>query len=240
VEAGNGEEVEMAYKYHAMVVGAHPDDSEFGIAGTVARWTGEGKKVAYVICTNGNKGTTDPKMTPARLTGIREKEERAAARVLGVEDVVFLGHDDQALEDTPEFRKELVREIRTYRPRIVAAPDPYRKYIWHRDHRIAGQVALDAVYPFARDRLAYPDLYEQGFMPHKVQELLFWGTDEPNFFSDITLTYRTKLAALRCHKSQLSQFAKGWEAWLKGMHTQYSKQHRYELAEAFYRAAVQF
>ena len=212
----------MSHKYHAMVIGAHPDDSEFGIAGTVARWTSEGKRVVYVICTNGNKGTTDLKLTPARLTRIRESEERAAAAVLGVEDVVFLGHDDQTLEDTPQFRKELVKEIRTYRPRIVAAPDPYRRYIWHRDHRMAGQVALDAVYPFARDRLAYPDLFKAGFMPHKVHELLFWGSDEPNYFVDVTKTYKTKLAALRCHKSQLSQFNKGWEDWLKDMHRQHA------------------
>ena len=230
----------MTYKYHAMIIGAHPDDSEFGIAGTVAQWTSEGKRVVYVICTNGNKGTTDPKMTPARLTGIREKEERAAAKALGVKDVVFLGHDDQTLEDTPEFRKELVKEIRTYRPRIVAAPDPYRRYIWHRDHRMAGQVALDAVYPFARDRLAYPDLYEEGFLPHKVRELLFWGADEPNHFVDVTKTYDIKLSALRCHKSQLSQFDQGWEKWFRDMHTWHSKKHNYELAEAFYRVIVQY
>jgi len=230
----------MSYKYHAMVIGAHPDDSEFGIAGTVARWTSEGKRVVYVICTNGNKGTTDLKLTPARLTRIRESEERAAAAVLGVEDVVFLGHDDQTLEDTPQFRKELVKEIRTYRPRIVAAPDPYRRYIWHRDHRMAGQVALDAVYPFARDRLAYPDLFKAGFMPHKVDELLFWGSDEPNYFVDVTKTYKTKLAALRCHKSQLSQFNKGWEDWLKDMHRQHADKHKYELAEAFHRAVVEY
>jgi LmbE family N-acetylglucosaminyl deacetylase len=230
----------MTYKYHAMIIGAHPDDSEFGIAGTVAQWTSEGKHVVYVICTNGNKGTTDPKMTPARLTPIREKEQRAAAKVLGVKDVVFLGYDDQALEDTPEFRKKLVKEIRTYRPRIVAAPDPYRRYIWHRDHRIAGQVALDAVYPFARDRLAYPDLYKAGFLPHKVRELLFWGAEEPNHFLDVTQTYDIKLSALRCHKSQLSQFDHGWEQWFRNMHTWHSKKHDYELAEAFYRVVVQY
>jgi LmbE family N-acetylglucosaminyl deacetylase len=161
-------------------------------------------------------------------------------RSLGVEHVVFLGHDDQGLEDTSEFRKELVKVIRTYRPRVVAAPDPYRKYIWHRDHRIAGQVALDAVYPYARDRLAYPDLIEEGYQPHKVWELLFWGSDEPNYFVDISSTYATKLKALRCHKSQLKQFRKGWEDWLLNMHKRHTQKHDYELAEAFYRVKVEY
>jgi LmbE family N-acetylglucosaminyl deacetylase len=234
------EVVEMAYKCHALVIGAHPDDSEFGIAGSVASWTQQGKKVVYAICTNGNKGTNDPAMTPDRLTKIRKREELNAARIVGVQDVVFLGHDDQSLEDTPEFRKELVKVIRTYCPKLVAAPDPYRRYIWHRDHRMAGQVALDAVYPFARDRLAYPDLFEQGYKPHKVMELLFWGADQPNYFIDVSKTYDTKLKALRCHKSQISQFGKGWEEWFKGMHTWHSKKHNYELAEAFYRVKVEY
>ena len=93
---------------------------------------------------------------------------------------------------------------------MIAAPDPYRKYVWHRDHRITGQVVLDAVFPFARDRLAYPDLLEAGFQPHKVKELLFWGVDRPNFFSDVSDTYDLKIAALACHKSQVSKFPKEW------------------------------
>jgi LmbE family N-acetylglucosaminyl deacetylase len=230
----------MAYKYHALIIGAHPDDSEFGIAGTVASWTGEGKDVAYVICTSGNKGSSDPEMTPQKLARIRKREELAAAKVLGVKEVVFLGHDDQSLEDTPAFRKELVTAIRTFRPRIVAAPDPYRRYIWHRDHRIAGQVALDAVYPFARDRMAYPDLITAGLQPHKVMELLFWGAEQPNHFIDVSKTYDIKKKALLCHKSQLSQFRKGWEDWFHDMHTWHSKKHNYELAEAFYRVEVRY
>ncbi|MBN1374777.1 MAG: PIG-L family deacetylase [Dehalococcoidia bacterium] len=230
----------MLYNFHAMIIGAHPDDSEFAIAGTVARWTAEGKKVIYVICTNGNKGTDDPKITPQRLMLIREKEERAAARLLGVKDVIFLGHDDQSLEDTPEFRKELVTVIRTYKPEIVAAPDPYRRYIWHRDHRITGQAVLDAIFPLARDRLAYPDLFKAGLGPHKVKELLFWGADEPNYFNDIENTYQIKLSALRCHKSQLSQFNEAWEKWLRRMHTSHANMHDFKLAEAFHRVQIKY
>jgi LmbE family N-acetylglucosaminyl deacetylase len=128
-----------------MVVTPHPDDAEYGVAGTVARWAKEGKEIVYVVCTNGDKGTDNANMKPEEVAQIREKEQRAAANVLGVREVVFLGYPDQSLEDTPEFRKELVRVIRIYRPITVVTADPYRRYIWHRDHRITGQVTLDAI-----------------------------------------------------------------------------------------------
>nr|MBC8275724.1 PIG-L family deacetylase [Chloroflexota bacterium] len=147
----------MTKNLHAMVFTAHADDAEYGIAGTVTKWTREGKEVIYVVCTNGNKGSDDTEMKPERLAGIREQEQLAAAKLLGVNEVIFLRHEDQSLEDTPDFRKEFVRLIRTHRPEIVATSDPYRRYIWHRDHRITGHVVLDAVFPYARDRWAYPD-----------------------------------------------------------------------------------
>ena len=112
-----------------MVITAHPDDAEFGAAGTVALWTREGKKVVYVVCTNGDKGTSDRSLTPEELIGIRQKEQRAACKTLGVEEVVFLGYGDQSLEDTPEFRKALVEQIRKYRPHTVISLDPYRRYL---------------------------------------------------------------------------------------------------------------
>jgi len=228
----------MTEKFDLMIIAPHPDDPEFGIGGTVAKWTKEGKRVIYIICTNGNKGTDDPAITPAQLTEIRRAEQMDAARSLGVSDVVFLEHDDQSIEDTPEFRKELVKVIRTYKPDVVAAPDPYRKYIWHRDHRITGQVVLDAVYPFARDRLAYPDLVQEGYQPHKVKELLFWGVEQPNHFSDVTATFESKVAALRCHKSQVSHFPPGWEDAYRNILSGYGKDRGYELAEAFYRVVL--
>lgn len=191
--------VKQAY---CLVVSPHPDDAEFGIAGTAAKWVREGKDVVYVSCTSGDKGTSDPDIKPSQLAKIREKEQKAAAKVLGVREVVFLRQPDQGIEDTPEFRKELVRLIRLYRPEVVASSDPYRKYIWHRDHRITGQVVLDAVFPYARDVHAYPDLYEQGYLPHKVKELLFWGSPDINFRSDISDTIEQKIAALMCHESQ--------------------------------------
>lgn len=228
----------MAENYYAMVVTSHADDAEFGVAGTVAKWTREGKKTVYVVCTNGNKGTNDPDMKPEKLAEIREKEQRAAAKTVGVDEVVFLRHDDQSLEDTPEFRKEIVRQIRIYRPAVVATTDPYRRYIWHRDHRITGQVVLDAVFPYARDRLAYPDMLKEGLEPHKVQEILLWGAEEPNYFSDITDTYDIKIAALRCHHSQVGHFSKEWGDFLRQRYEGFAKGKDFKLAEAFYRVEV--
>ena len=121
----------------------HPDDAESRMAGTVARWTCEGKEVIYIVCTNGDKGTSDPNMKPEELAGIREQEQLAAAKVLGVREVVFLRHPDQSLEDTSEFRKEIVRLIRMYRPDTVVTIDPfYLGYLNHRDHRITAQVTV--------------------------------------------------------------------------------------------------
>ena len=222
-----------------MVITPHPDDAEFGVAGTVCRWTGEGKDVVYVVCTNGDKGTADPHTKPDQLARIREQEQLAAARLLGVREVVFMRHSDQSLEDTPEFRKELVRLIRTYKPETVATADPYRRYIWHRDHRITGQVTLDAIFPCARDSLSFPDLLEEGLQPHKVKEVLLWGAQEPNYRTDITDTFDTKIAALRCHESQMSRNPfTPWEERLRERHKTLAEKEDYELAEAFYRVEI--
>ncbi len=224
-----------------MVITPHPDDAEFGVAGTVVRWVSEGKDVIYVVCTNGDKGTSDPDIKPDELARIREQEQRAAAKLLGVREVVFLGYSDQTLEDTPGFRKELVRLIRIYRPETVVTADPYRRYIWHRDHRIAGQVVLDAVFPYARDHLAYPDLLEEGLQPHKVKEVLLWASEDPNCRYDITDTFDTKIAALRCHKSQIEDnLPPDWEDRLRQWFMSMAEGEDFELAEAFHRAEVQW
>ena len=222
-----------------MVVTPHPDDAEFGVAGTVVRWVREGKSVVYVVCTNGDKGTGDPDVKPGELAGIREKEQLAVAELLGVREVIFLRYPDQSLEDTPEFRKEIVRQIRKYRPDTVVTADPYRRYIWHRDHRIAGQVTLDAVFPYARDHLAYPDLLAEGLRPHKVKEVLLWATEDPNYCSDITDAFDIKIAALRCHKSQLGRRpASEMEKWLRERAKAMAEGEDFELGEAFHRAEV--
>lgn len=222
-----------------LVLSAHPDDAEFGVAGTVAKWTQNGKQVVYVICTNGNKGTTDPDLKPEQLTKIREKEQQAAADLLGVNEVLFMGHPDQGLEDTPEFRKEIVRLIRLYQPHTLVTSDPYRRYIWHRDHRIIGQVALDAVFLFARDHLAYPDMAAEGLQPHKVKEIWFWGADDINHRIDITATFDLKLAALKCHESQVREFkTQNIGKWLKKRCKEMANGQGFELAEGFHRVVI--
>jgi LmbE family N-acetylglucosaminyl deacetylase len=222
-----------------MVIAAHPDDAEFGAAGSVAKWTRENRRVVYIVCTSGEKGTSNPDITPKQLSEIREKEQTDAAAVLGVSDVVFLRYPDQELEDTSDFRKEIVRQIRTYRPDIILTSDPYRRYIWHRDHRIVGQVALDAVYPYARDHLAYPDLIEEGLMPHKVKEMFFWGTEDVNLHIDITETFHLKLAALRCHNSQIEQFdIPDLEKWLWKRCAKMAEGSEFKVAEVFHYVEV--
>jgi LmbE family N-acetylglucosaminyl deacetylase len=222
-----------------LVVTPHPDDAEYGVAGTVARWTGEDKEVVYVVCTNGDKGTSDTNMRPDELAKIREEEQSAAARVLGVKEVIYLRHADQGLEDTPEFRKELVRLIRMYRPMTVVSADPYRRYIWHRDHRITGWVTLDAVFPYARDHLSYPDLLEEGLSPHKVSEILLWASEDANYRVDITKTFHLKLAALRCHRSQVRHLSpKKLEKRLRERHEEMARGEDFQLAEAFHRVEI--
>jgi len=222
-----------------MVVTPHPDDAEYGVAGTVVRWVGEGKDVVYVVCTNGDKGTSDARVKPQELAKIREEEQIAAANLLGVREVIFLRHPDQELEDTAEFRKEIVRLIRLYQPETVVTADPYRRYLWHRDHRIAGQVTLDAIFPYARDHLSYPDLVKEGFNPHKVKEVLLWGTEDVNHRSDITETFHVKLTALQCHKSQVGHIPPHeLEERLRERHRLFAQGDDFQLAEAFHRVEI--
>jgi LmbE family N-acetylglucosaminyl deacetylase len=192
----------------AMVVFAHPDDAEIGSGGVVARWIAAGCEVSYVLCTNGDAGTAERGLTPAELAGKRAAEQRAAADAMGVKHVVMLGYPDGFLEDTREFLGDLVRALRQYRPHTVFVHDPYRiKNFQHRDHRKAGLTTTDAVYPFARDHLHFPEhITRDGLAPHKVRELWYWGADEPNVIVDVTDSIERQIAALVRHESQLPGF----------------------------------
>jgi LmbE family N-acetylglucosaminyl deacetylase len=192
-----------------------------------------------VVCTNGDKGTSDASVKPEELAKTREEEQIAAANLLGVREVIFLRHPDQGLEDTPEFRKEIVRLIRMYRPETVVTADPYRRYIWHRDHRMTGQVTLDAIFPYARDIFSYLDLTKEGLDPHKVKEVLLWGTEDVNYRSDITSTFDVKLSALQCHKSQVGHIPlQELEERLRERHSSLAQGKEYELAEGFHRVEI--
>jgi LmbE family N-acetylglucosaminyl deacetylase len=196
-----------------MVITAHPDDIEFVIAGTVAKWAQAGARVAYVLATSGDAGSHQPGMTREELARIREAEQRAAARVVGVDDVVFLGYHDGEVEPTLTLRRDLVREIRRFKPDTVICSDPTRliigdRYINHPDHRAVGQAALDAVAPAAAMPLVFGELREEGLEPHRVKSVLIASTSEPNTWIDVTGTIDLKIEALRQHTSQ---FPDGWD-----------------------------
>jgi LmbE family N-acetylglucosaminyl deacetylase len=223
-------------KKTVMVIAAHPDDPEFGAGGTIAKWANEGQRVIYVVCTNGDKGTSDENMTSARLAGIREKEQRAAAGILGVSEVNFLGYPDGGLEDTAEFRGKLVRFLRLYRPDAVITHDPKLRYMGHRDHRIAGTVAMDAIFPYSRDHLFYPEHKVEGLKPHKVKEVYFTGAEDPDVFIDISETFAIKARAISCHVSQVGDHNKDLEIWMQQMARRFAAMSRrpdLPMAEAF-------
>jgi len=203
----------------AMVVVAHPDDAEFMVAGTVAKWAKQGCEVTYVVITKGDKGSDDPEMTSERLTTIREAEQRAAGAVLGVRNYEFMGYPDGYLQHTLELRRDVTRLIRRHRPHVLLTFDPTNRffsdnYVNHPDHRVAGDVALDATFPTARDRLTFPELLVDGYQPWKVRQIWLSGAEAPNVWIDISETIELKKKALLKHPSQLDpevvQFADGW------------------------------
>ena len=190
--------------HRAMLVIPHPDDGESGCGGTVAKWSRQGCEVLYVVCTNGDKGSSDPEMTSEKLAAIREKEQKNAADVLGVKEIVFLGYGDGELEDTREFRGQIVEQIRRWKPDVILAMDPRRMGHSHRDHRISGQTALDAAFPFSRDVLHFPEHLRAGLETHKTPTILLWGSEAPDVVVDIGETVDLKMHALAAHESQLS------------------------------------
>lgn len=192
----------------AMTIFAHPDDAEFLVSGTIAGWTRAGCEVTFVVVTSGNVGTHEKKYTREALTRKRKAEQEAAARVLGVKNVVFLGYDDCELVPTLDLRRRLVREIRKFRPEVVICGDPQAwffedYYINHPDHRAAGAAALEAVFPCAEMELLWP---EEG-AAHEVRAVYVCATHSPNTWIDITGTIDTKIESLRAYGSQVG----GWD-----------------------------
>lgn len=193
-----------------MVVVAHPDDAEFMVAGTAAKWARQGCEVTYVIVTKGDKGSDDPAMTPARLTAIREAEQREAGAVLGVKNFEFMGYPDGYLVHTLDLRRDITRLIRKYRPEVLVTFDPTMRifsdrYVNHPDHRTTGDATVDAVFPSARDRLTFPELLIDGLEPWKVPQLWLGMPSDANVCVDITSTIDLKRAALAAHPSQFGE-----------------------------------
>jgi LmbE family N-acetylglucosaminyl deacetylase len=203
-----------------LVFSAHPDDVDFGAAGTVAAFTDAGVEVGYCIVTDGAAGGSDRSISRAEMAEIRQREQIAAAKQVGVTEVIFLGYPDGRLECTLELRRDLSRVIRQFRPDRVIAQSPERNwdriYASHPDHLAAGEAVLDAVYPDARNPFAHPELLEEGIEPHTVGELWLMAFDRPTVVVDITAIIDRKVAALRSHVSQvegrddLEALLKGW------------------------------
>ena len=194
----------------ALVIAAHPDDPDFGAGGTAALWSNDGWEFYYLVCTNGAKGSSDPTMTTDRLVALRQEEQRAAARRLGVKDVFFLDHEDGELSYSRDLVGDIVRYIRMIKPFAVFTHDPESiivrdSFINHVDHRTTGLAAVDAVYPAARDRLNFPEQIEEGLEPHSVKEIYIWTFENNNFSVDITSVVETKIQALLEHKTQFGE-----------------------------------
>ncbi len=223
-----------------LAVGAHPDDTDFGASGTIAKWVEEGATAYYLICTDGSRGSQDPAMTHRKLALIRRKEQENSAKVLGIKKVFFLDHTDTQLACDLKLKKEIVRIIRTVKPNIVIAMDPTFYYsqkfgfVNHTDHRAAGLATLDACFPLSRDRLTFPEHEKEGLKPHKVEDLLLVNFEKADFFVDITKTIDKKIKALSCHKSQFADFKKV-EKMIRERSSMQGKGEGYKFAESFVR-----
>jgi LmbE family N-acetylglucosaminyl deacetylase len=217
-----------------LVIAAHPDDPEYGCAGTVARWAREGAEVTYLLLTSGDKGSKDPKVRPGRLATVREKEQTAAAARLGVQDLIFLGHPDGTLEPTMELRREIVGVIRRVRPHRVLAIDPWKHYQTHPDHRAAGFAALDAIYAAKQVNL-FAEQLRAGVDPWRAKDVYLFWTDSPDHWEDVTTTLGLRVSALLRHASQTSRDRKGYTLSMRKAAAETAKKAGvdYRYAEAF-------
>jgi LmbE family N-acetylglucosaminyl deacetylase len=206
-----------------LIVTAHPDDVDFGVAGSVATWVKAGAAVTYCVVTDGDAGGFDPAVPRAEIPSIRRREQTAAAAEVGVTDLVFLGHPDGCLQPTLELRRDISRVIRQVRPQRVVAQSPERMwdriYASHPDHLAAGEAAVCAVYPDSRNPFAFPELLAEGLEAHTVSELWLMAAPQADVFVDVTDAFERKLAALRAHLSQetdrdgqLESRIRGWLA----------------------------
>jgi LmbE family N-acetylglucosaminyl deacetylase len=225
-----------------LCISAHPDDNEFLIAGSVARWARQGRHVAFCLVTAGGAGVNEHTPSPENLVPVRERETRAAARILGVKDVIFLGYADGTLEPTLGLRRDLTRVVRRVRPDVVVCGDPTvrfygNEYLNHPDHRAVASAALDAVFPSAETSAIFPELLGEGLPPHKVRQVFITGSPEPDVFVDIATTLTVKCRALRAHRSQVG--TGDWvEPLLKGWALRDGKRGGVRYAEAFRRMVL--
>jgi LmbE family N-acetylglucosaminyl deacetylase len=207
--AGAGHELGGSLR-RILCISAHPDDNEFTIGGSVARWAREGRDVAFCLVTTGGAGVNEHTPSSEGLIPVREKETRAAAKILGVREVILLGYVDGTLEPTLGMRRDLTRVIRRFRPDVVVTGDPTvrfygNEYMNHPDHRAVASAALDAVFPSSETNAIFPELLAEGLPAHKVKQVFISGALEPDVFVDIARTLATKCRALKAHRSQVGK-----------------------------------
>jgi LmbE family N-acetylglucosaminyl deacetylase len=215
-----------------MLVVAHPDDSEFSSAGTVARLTDAGRRVVIIQVTSGDKGCPNPHASQIEMGERREAELLEAARRLNVEDVVFLRCPDGELMPDLDLREKIVRMIRTWKPDVIITHDPFRPYALHGDHRAVGLATTDAVYPTARDPLYFPEHFAAGLEPHKTAEIWYFGPEHPDKIIDITETFDRKIHALMAHVSQVGDF-EALEDRMRERARELAEGEDFEMGEAF-------
>lgn len=222
-----------------LVFSAHPDDLDFGCAATTAKLTGEGNEVVYCILTNGEKGTHKWKQTREEMIAMREREQEAAGKVVGVEKVVFLRNTDGDLEHTKEVRREVTRVIRAQKPDIILSQDPANHefdnfYRFHRDHRITAEIVFDAIYPGVGSDAFFPELAQEDILPHQIEEVWFYGAAKPNHYVNVTKTLAKKIKALACHESQIRDM-KEVEKRIKARARETGRKKGWTYGEAFRR-----
>jgi len=225
-----------------LVVAAHPDDIEFGAAATVARWTAEGSSVRYLVVTRGEKGSDDPRADPVELGALREREQRAAAAEIGVQEVDFLDEPDGQVQATLALRERITFAVRSFRPEAVMTHDPTvlfvnNEWVNHPDHRAVGEATVDAVFPTARDPLNFREHLDAGIGAWKVAELYLWSTNEANQLVDIGETLERKIAALQHHASQFRSFDE-IARWVRQRSEELGERAGYRAAEGFRRVTL--
>lgn len=224
-------------------IAAHPDDLDFGAAGTMAKFAAAGAEVHYLLLTDGSKGSSDYAVTTSDLIKRRQAEQQAACTLLGGKEVHFLDYPDAHLQVNDDTKRDVVRKIRQLKPDVVITWDPSvyyvpeRGFINHPDHRASGQIALDAVFPLARDHLSFPELYADGFEPHKVSTVLLMNLAKANHVIDISGTINTKLAAISAHPSQIPDLELTKQRFMK-LASDTGAPYGYRYAEQFIRIDI--
>ena len=240
-------EQEVQQSKTAMVVVAHPDDAEFAVAGSVATWVRDGWDVYYVICTDATGGGPDDAtdVGPSAkhmISDTRKTEQRAAGDILGLKDVFFLDYPDGQLQPSIELRRDLVRLLRTYRPSRVFCQSPDRTWMptltlgrYHADHLAAGQATLAAIYPMSQNPWDFPELLEEGLLPHKISEVYIAGTPNVNHYVDISNAIEQKINALLCHASQFIGRTEDVEKMVRKRFAEIGTKYGVAFAEEFHR-----